>query len=93
MSVTVEIADSKGELWAYRLRRLPPAGDLARYEITRDDTGAVYLVRLTRGAGWECDCPSFTYRRRRQSDHCKHTLECRRLHDLVSALAQPEERP
>lgn len=93
MSARVEIPDASGELHDYDLRRLPPGPDLARYEVTRRDTGAAYLVRLTPDGLWECACPAWKYRRRRRSEHCKHTLNCQSAHQLVEALAQPEAQP
>ena len=36
------------------------------------DSGNTYTVSVNSKDEWECDCPDFTFRRRKQGTHCKH---------------------
>jgi hypothetical protein len=80
----VEIAGWQGGVFAYTVKRLPPALSVARYRLTKE-TGASYEVRLGQDGAWWCECPSFTYCKPPRKI-CKHALVMADLHTVLAAL-------
>lgn len=88
--LTTEIADAKGELFAYLVREVPPGLSDFAVTLERLDTGAVHRV-VFEFRRWRCSCEDSTYRRHKRGC-CKH-IPAGQAFRALARLFRREDRP
>jgi hypothetical protein len=79
-----EIADAKGEVHLYAVE--PHPGSCWSCTVTREDTGAAYVVERRGEDAWRCGCPDWKYRGFRLPEACKHVRAARAYLNIAEQL-------